>query len=370
MLWIKPLVLGLLLAPAWAQQTGGEKQWHELLAAARREGSLMVYRGTAFGPGEQLGQAFAKSYPGIKVRETIGSGSQQLSRIFTERRAGLYIPDVLIGGTTDPVLSLKPAGAVAALKPVLALPEVRDESAWLGGRHWWVDQEEPYTNLMFLGYVQTLAYVNTKVVDPGGFRSYWDILSPKWKGKIVSGDIRSGGQGAALARFIYKHPRLGPQFLERLFGEMDVTLSSDHRQMVNWLATGRLPIAIFLSASEARRAREQGLPLAPVPAEQLREGAPVAPGSGSISLMSPAPHPNAAVLFINWLLSREGQIAWQHAVRLPSLRVDIPKDGLDPFDVPKSGGDYVAVGAEEYSRIGATAIREVVSKALTKAGRE
>jgi iron(III) transport system substrate-binding protein len=346
------------------------KDWDQLVEAARKEGTVVIYRGVAFGPGGSLGDVFGKAYPGIKVLETVGGGSQQLNRILTERRAGLHIPDILIGGTTDPVLTLKPAGAVAPLKPLLVLPEVLDPAAWLDNRFWWVDEAEPYVNLMFIGYVQTPAYVNGKTVDPSGFRSYRDILNPKWKGKIVSGDIRSGGQGAALARFIYKNPQLGPEFLERLFGEMDVTFSADHPQMVNWLATGRFPIAMFVSANEVRRARDQGLPVTPVPAEQLQEGAPIAPGSGSISVMSPAPHPNAAKLFLNWLLSREGQRAWQQALRLPSLRVDIPKDQLDPFDVPKGGGRYVSVGTEEYSRIGGTAIRDVVNKALAKAGRQ
>jgi ABC-type Fe3+ transport system substrate-binding protein len=127
---------------------------------------------------------------------------------------------------------------------------------------------------------------------------------------------------------------------------------------------------MFVSANEVRRARDQGLPVAPVPPEQLQEGAPIAPGSGSVSVMSPAPHPNAAKLFLNWLLTREGQLAWQQALRLPSLRVDIPKDQLDPSDVPKGRGRYVSVGTEEFSRIGGAVIRDLVNKALAKAGRQ
>jgi len=350
---------------------GKHQTWNQLVEAARREGKVVVYRGTGFGPGGSLREAFGKAYPGIKVFETIGRGSQRLNRIFTERRANMYIPDVLIGGPANPVISMKPVGAVAPLKPILMLPEVLDKSAWLQKRLWWADGSEPYTTLMFIGYVQPLMYVNPKMVDPSQFKSYWDLLDPKWKGKIVSGDIRRSGKGASISRFLYKHPQLGPRYLTRLYREMDITLSSDHRQMVDWLARGRYPLAIFLSASDSRRAHEQGLPVVPVSADQLKEGAPVAPGSGNVSLMNPAPHPNAAKLFINWLLSRAGQITWQQAVRLPSLRVDIPKTGLFPADIPKLGKKYISVGTEEYLRIGRSGVvGDLIKKATAKADRQ
>ncbi len=79
-----------------------------------------------------------------------------------------------------------------------------------------------------------------------------------------------------------------------------------------------------------------------------------------------APHPSVATLFINWLLSREGQDKWQKAQRLPSLRVDLSKEGLYPSDVPKPGVKYVKAGTEEHSRITRGAIRDLVSKALAK----
>jgi iron(III) transport system substrate-binding protein len=223
---------------------------------------------------------------------------------------------------------------------------------------------------MFLGYVQTVAYVNTQIADPRQFTSYWDLLNPRWKGKIVSSDIRRGGRGGVTSRFIYKHPQLGPAYLERLFSEMDITLSADPRQMVDWLANGRFALALFLASDDITHAQEKGLPVAHVPAEQFKEGAAVAPAGGAVSLMDRAPHSNAAVLFINWLLSREGQLVWQQAARLPSLRRDIPKEGLYSFDVPKPGARYVSGGTEEYVRVTGDALRDLVTKAITKASRQ
>ena len=349
---------------------GKPKAWDQLVEKARREGMVVLYGPGGLGRGQPpVVEAFRKAYPAIKVQKTFGRGRQIASRILAERRANRFIPDVLVGGTSSMVITLKPAGVLIPLKPKLLMPEVLDASSWLYNRLWWADANEPYTTLMFQGYVQTMAYVNTKIVDPSQFRSYWDFLDPKWKGKIVATDIRRGGPGGVVSRFIYKHPQLGPRFLDRLFSELDITLSSDQQQMVDWLAKGRFQIGLFLSSRDVTRGQEQGLPVAHVPADQFKEGAPIAPGGGAVSLIDRARHPNAAKVLINWLLSREGQVKWQQAQRLPSLRVDISKEGLYPFDLPKPGVKYVMGGAEEYSRITRSIIRGLVTKALLKAGR-
>jgi iron(III) transport system substrate-binding protein len=369
--------LGLLVPPSQGNPAQGPvyekpKGWDQLIKAARSEGSVELYVPTGFnrrGPGI-VEEAFKKSYPGIKVQSTIGSGSGMVSRILTERRANRFIPDVFIGGTSTSLLGLKPAGALQPLGPSLISPEVLDKSAWLMNRLWWADAQEPYTALMFLGYIQTMGAVNTRLANSREFTSYWDFLNPKWKGKIVAHDIRRGGTGGVVVRFLYKHAQLGPRYLERLFSEMDITLTSEVRQTVDWLGVGRFPVGLFVGSENLLQAQEQGLPVALIPAEQLKEGSPVAPSGGSVSLMDRAPHPNAARLFVNWLLSPEGQIAYQQSIALPSLRVDIPKTGLYPFDVPKPGVQYEAGGAEEYSRIGSEVIRDLVTKAMAKAGRQ
>ena len=358
-----------ILAPVVQVHSAEVKGWEQLVKAAKKEGQLTIYGATVLGRGRPtLDYYFTKAYPGIKVNKTYGRSRQILSRILTERRAGRYIPDVVIGGTTSALLGLKPAGALAPLKPVLLLPEVLDASSWLYNRLWWADANKPYTTLMFQGYVQSTAYANTKLVKVDTIKSYLDLLDPKWKGKMVSTDIRRPGPGGVSARFIYKHPDLGPKYLQRLFGEMDITLSSNQRQMVDWLGNGRYAIALFLSPTEVAAGKKQGLPVATVPAENFSEGAPIAPGGGAVSVMDRARHPNAATLFVNWLLSKEGQIRWQETQVLPSLRVDISKKGLFPQDVPKSGVKYVNGGTEEFSRL-TPKIRRLVTKAMAKAKR-
>ena len=344
------------------------KNWEQLVKAARQEGQVTIYGSTLLANGRPpLDEYFTRTYPGIKVNKTYGPTGSISSRIMTERRAGQYIPDIHIDGTTESLVLLKPAGAMAPLKLALMLPEVLELSGWLYNRHWWADAKEPYTTLMFQGYVQTMVSVNTKLVSADSIKSYFDLLDPKWKGKIVSNDIRRSGPGGVTARFLYKEPKLGPQYLERLFSEMDITLSSDRTQMVDFVGSGRFPIGLFFSPKDVHDAQQQGLPITLVPPENFKEGAPIAPGGGAVNLMDRAPHPNAAAIFINWLLSKEGQLRWQETQLLPSLRIDIPRDGLFATDVPKPGVKYVAGGTEDYSGITPAIFKELVSKALEKA---
>ncbi len=344
--------------------------WDAIVAAARQEGTVIIYGATSEALQQVINEDFPNAYPGIKVESVSAGGSELVPRIMSERAAGRYIPDVIISGSFSMLGSLKPAGALAPLATAFVLPEVSDESAWLQNRLWWADDAEPNTTLNFQGILIAPIYVNTSMVNIGDFTSYNDVLDPKWKGRMVSNDIRQTGPGGVPARFIYKNPSLGPRWFERLYGEMDVTLSRDQRQMVDWVAEGRYPIGLFLAETEASVARNQGLPIAPVPCDQFKEGAAIGPGNGSMALFDPTPHPNAAKVFINWLLSREGQTTWQNRTKFSSLLVDIPKDGLVQDYVPKPGRQYADGGTEEYGRITGSIFGELITSALESAGRQ
>ena len=107
---------------------------------------------------------------------------------------------------------------------------------------------------------------------------------------------------------------------------MDITLFRNQRQGIDWLATGKYPICMFCSNSRIHIAKRQGLPVDSF--GLMKEGAGLIVSGGSISIVNRAPHPNAAKVFINWYLSREGQTAVQSAGggTANSRRIDIPKD--------------------------------------------
>jgi len=211
------------------------------VTAARREGALTLY-GPTGGPGTQeaLTELFQQAYPGITVNATFLDQREQVSRVMAERTAGRYLTDVLVGGTTGFVVSLKQAGALIPLSPALVLPDVVDESGWLDGHLWWSDMAEPYVNLMYLGVVAPIV-INTRLVDANQFASFYDLLDPGGRGRWSP---RTSGPGAR-RRPVPLHvqePRAGPIVHRASVRELDLTLSSDQRQIMDWVADGRFSI--------------------------------------------------------------------------------------------------------------------------------
>jgi iron(III) transport system substrate-binding protein len=339
--------------------------WEQLVRAANAEGALVIYLPEGEEYEAALVARFMRAFPGIKVTSTTNSGPAQ-GRILVERAAGRQIPDIWVQGSTFALLRLKTIDALAPLQPLLVLPEILDRNAWLQNMLWWNDAARPATNISFAGLLSPAAYVNTTLVKVADFKSYWDLADAKWKGKIASTDIRSVGPGSTPASYIYKNPKLGPAWFERFFGTLDVVLSRNQRQLVDWCVQGQYPIAAFISPTQALQAMNQGLPIAQVPLEQLKEGGALGPNTAALSVFKPAPHPNAAKLFANWLLSRDGQLAWQEETKQASLRMDTPKEGL--YLSPKRGFTYTNGGAEEYG-VAQAALGDVINGILKKAGR-
>jgi iron(III) transport system substrate-binding protein len=317
-----------------------QSEWEKTIQGAKREGKLSLYLYQGEGELGGVAQLFQKKYPEISVTTVTGRGNQLGPRIMAERRAGKFLVDAYIAGLTSTYEILYRAKILDPIPAALILPEVLDESKWWQGQHHYIDPENKYI-FVFVGNVSQYVSYHTKLVDPVEFRSYWDFLQPKWKGKILSRDPKiSGSQRIGLRGFFYT-PELGAEFVRRLYGEMDVTLTQEIRQATDWLANGKFAICFF--CSEILKAKSQGLPVDEFSTARWKESRAITAGNvGSVALPSHAPHPQAARLFVNWLLSREGQIAFQRAANTPtnseeSMRVDIPKD-MVPADVRRIEG--------------------------------
>jgi iron(III) transport system substrate-binding protein len=159
---------------------------------------------------------------------------------------------------------------------------------------------------------------------------------------------------------------LGPPYMEKLFGEMDVTLTEDRRQLADWLAQGRYAVSIFPGTNDIDEAAKQGLPVAIADNRKFREGFPVSAAWGSVVAMNRAPHPNAALLYLNWLLGPDGQATWQKVTGSNSLRADVPKDAVDPLNVVPPGGKVFMVSHEQYAQVELEPIRKLVTDSLDK----
>jgi len=342
------LLIGAKAAFAAETQSAAPQEWDKIAAAAKKEGRLNLYVGR-YGT-EPLLNEFRKEYPDIKISSVNGQGSQLGTRILAEARAGKIIADVYSGGASTNYNLLYKGKVLDSIKAALILPEVIDQAKWYGGAHFYADSEGEHIFVYIANPSTSGLYYNTTLVNPKEFKSYWDLLNPKWKGKIVSQDPNGNGMGPVLV-FYYKNPEIGPEFVKRFFGAMDITYGRDRRQITDWLASGKF--SLCLACREATKARGQGLPVEEFETGEWKEGIYITSGGGSMSLIKSAPHPNAARVFINWFLSRKGQTALQKYPDLygetppNSRRIDIPKDDLPAESKLVKGRKYLDISDAE-----------------------
>jgi len=329
-------LLVLIVRPNVAAQvnTSRQQEWEQTVRAAEKEGQVTVSIG-GYGAIIDSG-VFQKAFPKIKITSITGAGTDLTARIAAERRAGKYLVDVYNGGGNSLFQILYLGKMLDPIKPALLLAEVADPTKWWEGKQKYADKEGQ-SILVYEGNVAAGAGAgyNTRLLDPREYRSYWDFLNPKLRGKIMSTDIRRLRGAGIPWQFLYYYPDLGPKFLRRLFGEMDVTMVADLRQAVDWLGSGKFALCLPVQGGTIFKAKNQGLPVDQFESYHFKEGVNLSSAFGSLALLNRAPHPNAAKVFVNWLLSREGQTLFQKVISVPgdarnSRRIDVPKDHIPP----------------------------------------
>ncbi|HEY2990228.1 MAG TPA: extracellular solute-binding protein [Candidatus Binatia bacterium] len=331
-------------AHAADEQKSWQAEWDRTKTAAEKEGEVAFYT-----LGDEYGylKEFEKKFPKIRVKIVPGKGNDLLTRILAERRGGKYLADVARLGNTSPY-TLYQAKALQPMPSAFILPEVKDETKWWQGKHHYADPEGKYIFVAVGSVSNNMAAYNTDLVNPSQIGSYWDILD-KWKGKLVVMDPRVGGYGRSGARFVYYNPQLGPRYLQRLFAESDVTLARDYFQAIDWVATKKFSLVLFINGGDTLQAKDQGLPINVMDTGGWKEGAALEPGAFTFVAMDKPLHPNASKIFVNWLLSREGQAAIQKEGQTnDSLRIDIPKTEVRPFMRRRDGAKYIVTWTPEW----------------------
>jgi ABC-type Fe3+ transport system substrate-binding protein len=198
-------------------------------------------------------------------------------------------------------------------------PEVKEAKQWWGG-HIWEDNLSGNRHLYsFIAEAGTGGlWFNTEAAKPNELRSFDDLLNPKWKGKIGFLDPRTPGSGQSVWSYLWD--KKGEPFLRKLL-QQDLFISRDQRQLGDALAKGKVAVALGISFYTL-----EGFILANLPVKELptpKEGLPSSNGSGVIGVVKNAPHPNAARLFVNWLLSKEGQELYVKSMHQSTRRLDV-----------------------------------------------
>lgn len=320
-------------APAIGPTDQAQAEWDWVLAAAKAEGKVSVIIPTGAEVREALVAPFEARY-GITVDAWAARGSEIPPRVQNERSAGQYLWDVYVGGGTQIFTSLIPMAALDVTESALILPEVKDPQKWRGGGIEYLDAER--RAIVMTPFLRGCVFVNPNMVDPKSITSFKDLLDPRWKGRMVLDDPRRAGPGNAMFTLFYLHPELGPDFI-RALGKQEPVIMTDYGQEVDAIGQGRYPILLGSSDNIVEERMKQGVPITIVAATQMRELCDVSPANGDVALMMNAPRPNAARVYINWLLTQEGQTAFVRATGYVSSRLDAPTDQALPWRVPVPG---------------------------------
>lgn len=328
-------------SPTPPTTTAWQKTWEDWLAAAKKEGKLVIY--SVFVSAElrqALTDGFKKTY-GIDAEILATRGTEAYERLIKEREAGITVADLHLGPPLFPLIQLMPASVLDPIPPTLILPEVVDQKLWYGGKHQYVDEAGQYI-FSLPGGVGRFLTINTGMVKAEEILTWDDLLDPKWKGKIATGDPTIPSTASGWFIFMTEEWK-SPDWMRQFVPQVDA-INRDDRMISEWVARGKYAMAIadrntYLSFKEA------GLPIdliAPTKSPGVMSGGP------SISLINKAPHANAAKVFINWYLSKEGQTVYSKAVGEPSVRLDVPTGHLDPRTLPEPGKTYFNQSTEKW----------------------
>jgi iron(III) transport system substrate-binding protein len=335
-------------AVLWAGAAGAQATppgWDELIAAARREGTVVV-TGPAHPEVRQALPVAFKARFGVNLEYLGGPASAMAAKMRAERASGIYSFDVTLAGIQSMAQIFHREGLLEPIKPLLVLPEVLDGSKWKRGSLWFMDPEQQYVLRLFSSESEEFS-INTQYVKPEEIRSAQDLLNPKWKGKIATHDPTVPGTGSNQAARFYV--TFGEDFVKKLFVDQQPAISRDERQLTDWLIRGTYPIVFGANDARIEEMRKEGMPLVSIHGLPDLPGT-IAVGNGLVGMFKNAPHPNAAKLFINWLASKEGLEVYARAVKWSPTRNDIDEKSFVPADsIPDPAGKYFDLSDWEFT---------------------
>lgn len=327
---IRILTFAFLLfsANAYAQGTDTKAKWDQLVAAAKKEGKVVVIGPPDATVRKALPDAFKAKY-GITVEYIGGRGTETAAKLRAERASGIYTVDVAFGGSDSMAATYYGEKFIAPLKPELIDPEVTDPTKWKKGKLWFSDPEDMYVLRLF-NTAGPIVFINTSLVKPGELKSVRDLLDPKWKGKISAHDPRVAGSGIGQATRFYL--QFGEDFLKKLYVDQQPTIVRDRRQLTDGVARGAHPIALDGEDEQLRKLKADGLPIEAI-YKFPDMGGTVSAGIGQMVLLDKAPNPNAARLFANWIASKEGLTVFSRARGEAPTRSDIDATAYLPVEI-------------------------------------
>ena len=318
------LIFSILAIPSvsWSQGKPDPK----LIEGAKKEGQVVYYTTMTLDQSKQTVDRFEKKYPFIKVTLFRTGGGPLLNKIFTESRGGRHDWDVVVG-RGEMVLPMMQRKLLASYPS----PESKMIDEQL------VDKEGFWTAYYVNSYV--LGW-NTKLVKREDVPKTYDaLLNPKWKGGQISLDTEAYGMVEGLKRAWGQEKAIA--YLKKL-AALDPVLKRGNTERVQLVVAGEYPLIIAYNQT-IQRLTSRGAPIDWLPLE------PAVTQVNPVMIGSKAPHPNAARLFYDYILSKEGQEELRSYQRIP-VRKDVEPDPPRLF----RGFKYVIENPEDYKDFDAT----------------
>ena len=303
------------LAPAVAPE---DTAWAKVVEAAKMEKSLTIYSMHFSGDiGQAMAKAFKEQY-GIRMEILAAPGRQTVEKIKVEQTLKAPIADIIQTGASS-ATEVSIAGFLESVWR--ELPAIRDKGVFK------VDPVYSPSGDILTFSIQLIApYINYNLVKAQEeFSSFYDLLDPKWKGKIITGDPRGGGGNMFAVFTIMRYYKgLDDGYFRRLAQQELIIWGGSPAEEIRVVARGEYPVGFAGGNQTAASIIAEG---APVKFLAMKEGTHST--SQSIGVVKGAPHPNAARLFMNWIFSPEGQTAFAQSSSTSPLRLDVP-DFLHP----------------------------------------
>jgi ABC-type Fe3+ transport system substrate-binding protein len=308
-----------------------------LIAGAKKEGKVMFYTGLIVDQVVRpLKEGFEKEYPFIQVDFFRGNSENIARRVLAEYQAKRYDVDVVSGSAATSMVQR--AGFMQRFySPHLAEypPELKDAKGFWGS-----------TNLYFM----TLGYNTLNVKASDLPKTYEDLLQPRWKGQMMWSTSRGSGAPQFIGNILLAMGQeQGKAYLQKLKAQNIAKSTASARQILDLVIAGEYPLAVQIFNHHAYISKTAGAPVEWQPLE------PVTATINTIGLAKYAPRPHAALLFLDFLLSKKGQKIVQLSnylpahPEMPALQADLKPGGgrfnkanyIDPDVLYEQGNEWV-----------------------------
>lgn len=293
--------LPLFVLALWGSQAQAQSdsEMDAIIQGAKKEGEVVFYGSLSTTEANPMLRAFEKKYPFLRTRHQRAGSDTLMEKILIETRAGRYAADVynLRAFTTSVLVS----------KGLFAKSPSRHDKFYPAG---FKDPEGHWTS--FYMNPATFGY-NTRLVSAAEAPKKWaDLLHPRWKGQMIM-DREESEWYANMLKVM--GPEKGRQFMKKLAAQ-DIVYRAGHTLHAQLVAAGEFKIGVVMYTPRMELMKSQGAPI------EWGRADPVIAYHYSLGVAARAPHPNAARLFVDFFLSKEGQQLLVDVRRVP-VRSDV-----------------------------------------------